>query len=146
MPSQELQQIVTQKLQQQLGVSDALGVIFQPDSSLSQTISNSTEFKDFFIENKKLLLNGKVIEKSSIHFDWKTNPNLGTAFGNADILYSYIDQNGNFYSIVFDTYDFNKNETILIDIARIIQEGKLGRSYYTLSIIIIPYTQWMFWL
>ena len=146
LPSQELQQIVTQKLQQQLGVSDALGVIFQPDSSLSKVISNSTEFKNFFIENKTQLLNGQIIEKSSTHFDWKTNPNLGTALGNADILYSYIDQNGNLCSIVFDTYDFNKNENILIDIARIIQETKLGRSYYTLSLITIPFIQWILWL
>ena len=144
MPSQELQQIVTQKLQQQLGVSDTLGVIFQPDSSLSQAISNSVEMKEFFQKNTEKLLNGQIIEQSSTNFI--SDSNLHNALGHADILYSYIDQNGNLNSIVLDTYDFNKNETILIDIARIIQEGKLGRSYYTLSIIIIPYTQWMFWL
>lgn len=146
LPTQELQDIVKAKLQQQLGVSDALGVIFKSNSSLSKSIGNSIQFKNFFKANANKLLNGEVIDKSSMHYSWRKNLNLGTALGNVDVLYSFINNNGNLYSIIFDTYDFNKGEGGAVEMARMIQEAKLGRSYYTLSIIIIPLSKWLYWL
>lgn len=145
LPSQELQKIVSDKLMEQLGVSDAPGIIFQPDSSISQAISNSAEMKSYFKQNLDKLLRKQIIQKGSTNF--VSTSNLHNALGHADILYSYIDANGNFHSVIMDTYDFNKGESnLLVQWARAVQEAKLNRPYYTLSIIIIPISDWLNWL
>lgn len=145
LPSQELQTIVSNKLMGQLGVSDAPGIIFQPDSSLSQAISNSAEMKAYFKQNLDKLLHKQIIQKGSMKL--RKNFNLYAALKNVDILYSYIDVNGDFHSVIMDTYDFNKGEANwLVQWARAVQEAKLNRPYYTLSIVIIPISEWLNWL
>lgn len=144
LPSQELQQIVTNKLIEQLGTSDALGVIFQPDSKLSDAIAKTPEMQEFFRKNFETLQGRELIKKSSINF--VSSPNVHNALGHADILYTYIDANGNLNSIVFDTYDFNPNENTIIGMARTVQEAELLRNYYTLTILKIPETIWQEWL
>lgn len=145
LPSQELQNIVSNKLFEQLNTRDIVGIIFQPDSSLSKAISNSTEIKEYFQKNASKLLKGQIIKQDSTHFN--SDYNLKNALGYADILYSYIDADGNFYSIVFDTYDFNPGEkNILVQMARTAQEANIIRNFYTLSIVIIPINKWILWL
>lgn len=145
LPSQELQKLVSDKLMGQLEVSDAPGIIFQPDSSLSQAISNSAEMKSYFKDNLDKLLRKQVIQKGSTHF--VSNSNLHNALGHADILYSYIDANGDFHSVVMDTYDFNPDDpNKLVQMARAAQEAGIIRNYFSLCIINIPFSKWLAWL
>lgn len=144
LPSQELQKIVSEKLMGQLGVSDAPGIIFQPDSSLSQAISNSPEMKSYFKQNFDKLLRKQVIQKGSTNFI--STSNLHNALGHADILYSYIDANGDFHSVVMDTYDFNPNDpSKVVRMARTAQEAGIIRNYFTLCLITIPFSDWLVW-
>ena len=138
LPSIELQQTVSGKLQGQLGVNDTMGVIFNPDSALSQTIANSSEFKEHVAKNLNALLKGEVIKDASTQF---RRGNLFLALKNVDILNTMLDENGNLYSIVFDTYDFNPGENIFIQQARDVQEAGLIRNYYILAVIFIPKEQ-----
>lgn len=143
LPTKELQSIVTNKLQDQLGIKDTMGVIFSPDSSTSKAIVESPEIKKHFVKHAKRLLNGEIIKQDSTYFASK---DLATAYGHADILYTYIDKSGNLNSIVFDTYDFNEfDPDWKVQIARIAQEGKVIQNYYTLNIIKIPFKQWILW-
>lgn len=144
LPSKNLQNIVSEKLQQQIGTNDALGVIFKPNSSISQLISQSDEIQQFFQKNAAQLLKGQAIMKDSTHFI--SNKNLHNALGHTDIIYSYIDQKGNLYSIVMDTYDFNPDDLqAIVQMARSAQEANIIRNYYTLSIIITPWQTWQEW-
>lgn len=146
LPTKDLQQIVSNKLKQQIGKADTIGIIFKPNSSISNAISNSATIREYFNEHANQLLNGKVIETGSKRFNWNKNFDLFATYGNVDILYAHINQDGNFYAIVFDTYDFNKGENKLIDIARSVQNVNLAQKYYTLSIVIIPKEKWKYWL
>lgn len=144
LPSLELQQTVIEKLQEQLGISDALGVIFKSESRISQLIKNSDELREHFLLNKNELLNGKVINLNSTRFE--TDLDLSKAIAGADFLNSYIDSNGNFVTIVLDTYDFNEGENWIIQMGRNAQEAKIIRSYYTLSIVKVRMSEWIKWL
>lgn len=146
LPTKDLQQIVSNKLKQQIGKADTIGVIFKPNSSISNAISNSATIREYFNEHANQLLNGQVIETGSKRFNWNKNFDLFAAYGYADVLYARINQNGDFYAIVFDTYDFNKDENKLIDMARAVQDANLAQKYYTLSIIIIPMMKWQKWV
>ena len=146
LPTKELQQIVSNKLKQQIGKKDTIGVIFQPDSSISNAISNSETIKEYFQEHANQLLKGQVVKIGSKRFNWDENFDLFATYGYADILYAHISSNGDFYAIVFDTYDFNKGENIIIDMAKTVQDANLAQKYYTLSIVIIPMIKWQKWM
>ena len=145
LPTKELQQTVRKKLQEQIGKPDAIGVIFYPHSRISNAISNSFTLREYFQEHANQLLNGQIIEKGSMHFDLNKNFDLFATYGYADILYAHINSNGDFCAIVFDTYDFNKDENKLIEMARIVQEANLAQKYYTLSIVFVPMAKWQKW-
>lgn len=145
LPSAELQNTVSIKLQEQLGINDTLGIILKSDSSLSKALAQSKEIKEHFVKYKSQLLNGKIIRHSSTYFS--SNKNLSKALGHADILYTHIDKDKNLYMLVFDTYDFNKDDSDWkVRIANAVQEAGYIRNYYTLNVIIIPFIEWQKWL
>lgn len=145
LPSAELQNTVSKKLQEQLGINDTLGVILKSESTLSQAIAKSKEIKEHFVKYKSQLLNGKIIRHSSTYFS--SNKNLSKALGHADILYTHIDKDKNLYMLVFDTYDFNKDDSDWkVRIANAVQEAGYIRNYYTLNVVIIPIDIWLKWL
>lgn len=145
LPSAELQNTVSIKLQEQLGINDTLGIILKSDSSLSKALAQSKEIKEHFLKYQSQLLKGKIIRQASTYFS--SNENLSKALGHADILYTHIDKDKNLYMLVFDTYDFNKDDSDWkVRIANAVQEAGYIRNYYTLNVIIIPYIEWQKWL
>ncbi|MDR1167746.1 MAG: hypothetical protein LBK53_02500 [Heliobacteriaceae bacterium] len=137
LPSPELRQIVQTKLQQQLGVDDAMGVIFSPDSNLSKAIANSAEFKTHIQENIPELAKGEIIRDSSTYFE--SDKNLKLALGHADILYTTITPEGDLYALVLDTYDFNADDPDWkVRVARAVQDAGMIRNYYTLFVLFVP--------
>lgn len=137
----ELKTFVSNKLQEQLGVRDAKGIIFKPDSTLSQSIINSSEFQKFIQENINKMLKGQVIN-DSINFDVTKNTHY--SLGHADIIDAYIDANGNINAKVIDTYDFNKgDDDWKVEWAYNVQQKGMVTNFYTINIILIPAKEWV---
>lgn len=135
----DLQKFVRRKVKEQLGVNDAKGIMFKPDSTLSQAVVKSPELKTFIQENKESLQNGQIVNGSK---SFSSTKNLSLALGNADIYNAYIDEAGNFRAYVIDTYDFNKNDPRwTVEWAYNVQENGLITNFYTVNTILIPREQ-----
>lgn len=142
---ERLRAIVSEKLQGQFGIKDKLGVIFKPESTLSQAIAKSPELREHILKNIDKLKRGETIIKESACLD--SNKNLEYALKHADILYTQMDTQGNITALVLDTYDFNAgDEDWRVQIARNVQENGLLSQYYTINIIVIPWQEWLNWL
>ena len=134
-----LQKFVRRKVKEQLGVNDAKGIMFKPDSTLSQAIVSGTELKKFVRKNLQKLQNHEVVNGST---RFGSTDNLAYALGNADIYNAYIDSDGNFRAFVIDTYDFNKNDpNWMVEWAYNVQENGLITNFYTVNTILIPREQ-----
>ncbi len=134
--SEPFHSIVRKKVRQQIGMYDCKGLVLMPGSTLSQEIAMSPEFRAFLREKKSELLSGKVVSGSK---EFSSNENLAYALGNADILDTYINKDGDIVSIVFDTYDFNKEDPRWqVEWAYNVQQNGLFTNFYTLNIIVIP--------
>ncbi len=135
----DLQRFVRKKVKEQLGVNDAKGIIFKPDSTLSQAIVSGTELKSFVRKNLQKLKNHEVVNGSAT---FNSSENLALALGNADIYNAYIDEAGNFRAYVIDTYDFNKNDPRwTVEWAYNVQKNGLITNFYTVNTIVIPKEQ-----
>ncbi len=135
----DLQRFVRKKVKEQLGVNDAKGIIFKPDSTLSQAIVSGTELKKFVRKNLQKLKNHEVVNGST---SFNSSENLAYALGNADIYNAYIDSDGNFRAYVIDTYDFNKNDPRwAVEWAYNVQKNGLITNFYTVNTIVIPKEQ-----
>lgn len=132
-PNQDFQKIVQTKVKQQLGQKDSMGVIFKSDSDISREVAISPEIKQHFLENKDILLNKKVVKNKSTYF--KSSKNLSLSIGHGDIVYSYLDNNGNLISLLLDTHDMNQNDpSRLVQLARKAQDNGTFRTYYSIFI------------
>ena len=137
---QNLQQRVYAKVNQQMGVEDAKGIVFYPSTELASQLINSAEYKDFLAKNIEKLLNGETVSGS---YWFKSNENLRLALGHADILNAHIDNNGNIISYVLDTYDFNENDLDWkVQVAYNIQKHGLITNYFVLIPVVIPKEVW----
>lgn len=145
LPSKSLTKIVQNKLYSQNLDTNTKGVIFDENSPVSVAIGKSSSFQNFIRQNYLLLINGNTVN-GSIGFNPITESNLWAAVNKIDIVYAYIDENGNIISVLLDTYDFNKfdNRPIVI-LGR--NEQNTGNSipYYTIINVKIPLEQWIKW-
>lgn len=145
-PSHELKLKIASKLKcQNLSVDNTKGIVFFEDSDISKSIANSFKFKEFINTNKDTLLKGKVIKDKSINYP-KSDPNLWGALGKADVIKTYIDENGNLISTIIDTYEFNPNDPrILVRMGKSVQNGGLSIPYFSVILIKIPHNIWSQW-
>ncbi len=139
--SPELKTFVRWKLYSQLGIHDAKGIVFKPDSTLSQSIIHSSEFKKFLGDNIHKIL-GEQTVKGSVNFTGWNDTHL--SLGHADIIDMYIDAQGNIHAKVIDTYDFNKDDPFWpVEWAHNLQELKMLTNFYTINILVIPPEEWI---
>ncbi|MBD5403095.1 hypothetical protein HDR58_09945 [bacterium] len=137
LPSKELQNIVQKKVKHQLDKTDTIGIILNSESNLAQEISISPELKNYYIKNKDNLQKGKVIKGGSTYLG--SSENIAKSIGHTDIVYSYIDKQGNLISVLLDTYDFNKDDKDWkVQIARQAQDLETIRTYYEIIITKTP--------
>ena len=145
LPSKSLTKIVQNKLHSQNLDTNTKGVILDENSPVSIAIGKSSSFQNFIRQNYLLLINGNTVN-GSIGFNPITESNLWAAVNKIDIVYAYIDENGNIISVLLDTYDFNKfdNRPIVI-LGR--NEQNTGNSipYYSIINVKIPLEQWIKW-
>lgn len=119
-------------------------MIFKPHSDISQLLAQSEEIKKFIKNNIDKLLNRDYVNSSTrFTSDW----DLGLSLGHADILYAHINEYGYLELIIFDTYDFNKDDTHwLVRMAREVEDAGIIREYYTLILVEIDMYTWLKWL
>lgn len=137
----QLQSIVSNKLYGQIGVYDSKGIVFKPDSSISQSVAESDIFKNFVHENKVGFLTGETINSSVYFNDWG---NTHIAIGHADIVDAFVDSEGTLIAKVIDVYDFNEGDPLfLVEWAHNLQELGMLTNFFTVSVIMIPYDEWI---
>lgn len=137
----DLQNFVSNKLNEQIGVPDAEGIILKPDSSLSKSILRSKEFKAFLGNNLHKIMAGQSVN-GSVNFTGKTDTHY--ALGHADIIDVFMDSKGNIYAKVIDTYDFNKDDPFfLVEWAHNLQDLKMLKNFFTINILFIPPSEWI---
>ena len=145
-PSKVLQKIIIHKLNSQnLDIQNTKGVIFFEDSSISNAIANTKEFKNFVVNNKNNLLNGLVVNGST-GYNKFLSTNVFGAINNCDIVYMYIDDNSNIFALIIDTYEFNKSDPLwVVKQARMVQELGLLFPFYAVIPIKVPKQIWQKW-
>ena len=119
-------------------------MIFKPHSDISQLLAQSEEIREFIKNNIDKLLNRDYVNSSDY---FGSNKDLKYSLGHADILYAHINEYGYLELIIFDTYDFNKDDTHwLVRMAREVEDAGIIREYYTLILVEIDMYTWLKWL
>ena len=112
-------------------VKNVKGYIFKENSDPVLRIKESQDLKDIIIKNKSKILRG---ENFSGEFKEK---NLRNAYHYVQFLNPYFDKFGNLHIKMFDTYDFNKSESPLVEAGRReMMKGNL-KGFFTIHDIII---------
>lgn len=138
----DLQNFVSNKLNEQIGVPDAEGIILKSDSSLSKSILRSKEFKAFLGNNLHKIMAGQSVKGSVAFGDRLADTHY--ALGHADIIDTFMDSKGNIYAKVIDTYDFNKDDPFfLVEWAHNLQDLKMLKNFFTINILFIPPSEWI---
>lgn len=83
----DVREFVRNKLEEQIGKRDAKGILFKPDSTLSQEIIYSPELKEFIMKHFKRLNNGENVIDSGYLGSTK---NLALSLGHVDIYINII--------------------------------------------------------
>lgn len=141
--SQKLKDFISNKLKSQKMAQNAVGVVYDKNSSVSRNIANSTEFKTLIRNNKNGLLNNHSVKDNYLLFERKSNLNLYLAIKHSDVIDIYLDSNNTLHATVIDTYDFNEGETdILVSIPRELQKNGEITPYYSVIKIEVPEAIW----
>lgn len=136
-----LEVFVRAKLLKQVGETEARGVMYHENSSVSQAITKETSFRNFISENKNELIKNHLLKDKKLPFE---QGNLRSAYHYVDLINIKLDPQGNLYALVVDTYDFNKFET-----DPLVQKGgeyqELGKlePYYNIAVLKIPKNEWI---
>ena len=122
-------------------VNDIKGYFFKKDSEPSKRVSENKDFHQILKDNKEAILNGKDFSgRFPAHFPKGVlaNSNLKNAFGAADLKHPYVDKDGNLHIKMYDTYDFNKKATDVLNQTgrKEMQKGNL-KPYFSIHDIII---------
>lgn len=136
----ELENFVRQKVKNQMNTEKSRGIVFHENSSLSQAIK-----EDEFFQKKLSEVINENINRLKFNYSIKTyikefdNINLKNAIGRADIYNIRMDNLGNIYALVIDTYDFNeRDDRLLVLKGRGYQEkGQIENYYYIVTIKIL---------
>lgn len=108
------------------------GYIFKNNSDVVRRIKDSEDFKEIIKENKEKIKDGKRFSGA-----FSKSGNLHRAFNNVDFLNGGVDKNGNLHLYMFDTYDFNKGGSPMVEAGRrLMQNGEL-KGFFTIHDIII---------
>ena len=112
-------------------VKNVKGYIFKESSDPVLRIKKSQDLKDIIIKNKSKILRG---ENFSGEFK---EEKLRNAYHYVKFLNPYFDKFGNLHIKMFDTYDFNKSESPLVEAGRReMMKGNL-KGFFTIHDIII---------
>lgn len=143
--NKNLERFIRRKLNKQINVTEAMGILFNANSSLSKKIEEDKNFikkiqEHSFQNRNKLTFKGFAGNTSLIRF---SDDDLYFALGKVDIINIHMDNKNNLWMLVVDTYDFNKNDPLpLVQKARRFQEQGLIENYYSIIPVKIPPEKW----
>ena len=89
---------------------------------------------DFIRQHSQELYKERKHLDSSMEFGKQTF-DLYASLKKVDIVDAHIDTNGHFRAYIIDTYDFNKGEFLIIEMARNLQEQGYLMPYYIIVIL-----------
>ena len=143
--NKNLERFIRRKLNEQINATEAIGFLFNTNSSLSKEIENDENFlsriQNYAKNNKNNLLFRRNSKNST--FGGFKNPDLHYALGNVDVINIHLDDMDNLWMLIVDTYDFNKGETnILVKTGRELQDAGLIENYYSIIPVKIPPEKW----
>lgn len=118
-------------------INDINGYIFNNSSDQVKRIKESEGFKNIIKRNKENIINNKKIFSGRFQTNNISESNLYNAFGGVDFLNTGIDKKGNLHLYMFDTYDFNKNESPLVEAGRRKMLDGTLKGYFSLHEITI---------
>ena len=143
--NKNLERFIRRKLNEQINATEAIGFLFNTNSSISKKIENDENFlsriQNYAKNNKNNLLFRRNSKSST--FGGFKNPDLHYALGNVDVINIHLDDMDNLWMLIVDTYDFNKGEkNPLVIIGRKLQEKGFIENYYSIIPVKIPPEKW----
>ena len=143
--NKNLERFIRRKLNEQINATEAIGFLFNTNSSISKKIENDENFlsriQNYAKNNKNNLLFRRNSKNST--FGGFKNPDLHYALGNVDVINIHLDDMDNLWMLIVDTYDFNKGEkNPLVIIGRKLQEKGFIENYYSIIPVKIPPEKW----
>ena len=143
--NKNLERFIRRKLNEQINATEAIGFLFNTNSSISKKIENDENFlsriQNYAKNNKNNLLFRRNSKNST--FGGFKNPDLHYALGNVDVINIHLDDMNNLWMLIVDTYDFNKGEKYpLVRIGRNLQEKGWIENYYSIIPVKIPPEKW----
>jgi len=116
------------------------GYYFKHNSGVCERLVMNEDFRDILRINKEKIINNQPFSAKFKKYGngFNKDSNFHNAFGKVDFNHSYFDNEGNLHIKMYDTYDFNKNENVLIQAGR--EEMRKGhlKPYFTICDIIVP--------
>lgn len=143
--NKNLERFIRRKLNEQINVTESIGILFNVNSSLSKKIEEDKNFikkiqEHSFQNRNKLIFKGFAKNTSLIRF---SDDDLYFALGKVDVINIHLDDMDNLWMLIVDTYDFNKNDPLpLVQKARRFQEQGLIENYYSIIPVKIPPEKW----
>ena len=143
--NKNLERFIRRKLNEQINATEAIGFLFNTNSSISKKIENDENFlsriQNYAKNNKNNLLFRRNSKNST--FGGFSNSDLHYALGNVDVINIHLDDMDNLCMLIIDTYDFNKGETnFLVKKGRTFQEKGWIENYYSIIPVKIPPQKW----
>ncbi len=143
--NKNLECFIRRKLNEQINATEAIGFLFNTNSSISKKIENDKNFlariQNYAKNNKNNLLFRRNSKNST--FGGFSNSDLHYALGNVDVMNIHLDDMDNLCMLIVDTYDFNKGETnFLVKKGRTFQEKGWIENYYSIIPVKIPPEKW----
>lgn len=138
--NRNLEVFVQAKLLKQIGKTEARGVVYHENSSVSNAIKREDSFKSFISSKKDELIKNRKLEDKKLPFE---KGNLRSAYHYVDVINIRLDSNGNLYALIVDTYDFNKfeNDPLVKKGGEYQEKGKI-EPYYNIAVLKIPKDEW----
>lgn len=138
----KLEKFVRAKVQEQMKVSDSIGIILNENSSLAHNIASSKSFKKYIHQHKDYLNKHKY--KDFFDMEFSDGGNLYHTYHFADVFDIKVDPyTGTLTCYVIDTYDFNEDEpSFIIKVPHEYQKKGLMKGFFSVVKIVIEESEW----
>ncbi len=129
-------------------IDEIPGYFFKSTSEPVQRLIQNEDFRNIIRKHKANILKGENFSGGFPEYTNQTNApwlinkmlkenNFKNAFGIVELLTPFFDKEGNLHIKMFDTYDFNKGENILVEAGRVKMLEKELKPFFTIHDIII---------
>ncbi len=142
-----LSDFIKEKLEsQKFNPENTPGIVYGVNSDMSKDIANSQSVKNYIRDNWNSIKNGQPINKKLKNYADKKDSitlnstlNLYSAINHADVLSAFLSGNEkDVIMVILDTYDFNPNENILVELGHSAQNAGILYPFFNIFVVRIP--------